>query len=68
MSEQIPTTDPRAEMVRRGETIQLPMTVTETALQSLAIYAEPYLALARENNVNEVTFQVGGYKISINTI
>ena len=53
------------EKIINGETIRLSALATESPLQTLAKRAEPIMALARKNGVDQVIFQVGAFKVTV---
>ncbi len=65
MPETEQSVDPRVEQIKSGEVIRLLALATEPPLQSLAKMAEPYMALARQNGVEQVTFQIGQYEVTV---
>ncbi|HSW89345.1 MAG TPA: hypothetical protein VLH19_00560 [Patescibacteria group bacterium] len=54
------------EKLRKGEVINIVLT-GGTPLESLGKEGEYFMALARKINVKSVNFQVGDYKITVET-
>lgn len=54
-----------SEAIIAGETIHLTGRMTETPTETFAKSAEDIMAIARKNNVSTVTFEIGSYKITV---
>jgi len=57
--------DKKLEQILSGEKIRFVSLATESPLQTIARKADEYMVLAQQNGVEQVTFQVSNYEVTV---